>query len=114
MIWLFGSLAYAGMGLACARVLAGHFAWSMFNTDKVRYGRRGGDYSNPSWHYVLNRPNGEQWFGAWCAALALSVLWPCVLLLVRIKLPKVGAERAAEIKAREIQIAEAEERLGIR
>jgi hypothetical protein len=109
MILLIGSLIYAMVALAAARLIAGHFAWTMYLNDRSRY---------PALYRDRTRrvPNGEQWFGAWCGAVAIAVLWPFVLLpwFIGRRGYKVGAERQAEIEARERKVAEMERELGIR
>ena len=103
MIWLVGSLAYAVVALIAARMIAGHLAWRMFNVDRAK------GYSSR----CLESPTGDQWFGAWCLALCLAVVWP--LVVVAMLAPwRMGAEREAQIAARERRVGELERELGIR
>ena len=105
MIWLVGSLLYGACALVCWRMLTGHLAWLFLENAKVRY---------PSLHRDQTHPNGEQWFGAGCAALVAIVVWPLMLVLALTPFPIVGAERRAELANREARIKELERELNLR
>jgi hypothetical protein len=94
------SLAYALVALVALRPLAGHYAWFFHGNDI---------YANTP------EPNGEKWLGAYLLALLLVTAWPVVAVVVLVGRvgPKVGAERVADIEAREKRLREAEKELGL-
>lgn len=107
-------VAYGVVALLALRPLAGHFAWSWTLREARRkrrdypslYGRKETEGAEPS---------TDAWCGAYCCALALVALWPVVLCVYGAGRfgPRIGAEREAELKARERHIAELERELGI-
>lgn len=103
-IWPFGVIAYVLIGMVVGRMIAGHLAWMMFENDKIRY---------PSLRRDQTHPSGEQWFGAIAGAIVLCTIWPVLWFLCRVKAPKIGAERRAELREREERIRQAERELGL-
>jgi hypothetical protein len=93
--------AYGIVSVLMFRPLAGHFAWAWKNSyDK--------------------KPDGITWFVAGMAGMTVAFAWPIFLLLwagilvSNRTMPKVGAERKAEQKARERYIRDLERELEIR
>lgn len=109
MIWLVGSVLYGTCWLICARLLAGHFAWRMAAASTAY------DY-NTHRYEQLTAPNSDQWFGAAVGGLAFGLVWPLVLLTVKLPMSKlaIGAEAAAIRRRQAERIAELEREAGIR
>lgn len=103
------SAAYGLAGLVCARLLAGHLAWTYCRNSDGDY-----DYTQ---HCYLPRtaPSGEQWFGAWCLGLAAALIWPLIGLLVCFPSERwsVGEERRHVQRAQRERIDELEKELGL-
>lgn len=91
------SIPYSVCGLVCARMIAGHLAWKW------------------KWSSHL-APDTAQWFGAAICGLALGVIWPLVLVTVKLPMSRLAVgEEAAEIRRRQAKrIAELEREAGIR
>lgn len=103
MLWLIAPVAYVVGAAVTCRLLAGHFAWRMFHVgkDQGSWGTRG-----------LSSPSGEQWTGAWLGSTILCLLWP--LILVAVIVPwRIGAERDADLAAREQKVKAMEKELGL-
>jgi len=108
-VWIFG-IWYPLVALLLVRPLAGHFAWRFYLTER-------------NWRYCsmcmnkarLGSPNGEQWFGAFCLACLVSVLWPGALVWATqgAKGLKLGAERQAELDRLRKRNEQLERELGV-
>lgn len=116
MTWweiLGASLVYAGCGLVCARLVAGHLAWYWNETARVRHKARWPSIHNPG-EYI--QPNGEQWFGGVLVGVVSGVVWPAVFIGVRLNLGRfaIGAEAEAVRREQRERIDELEREAGIR
>lgn len=111
MIWLAGSVLYGTCWLICARLLAGHFAWHMGGRGTNEY-----NYDTHKYERIPTVPDGYAWFPAALAGLALGLVWPLVLLTVKLPMSKIAiGQEAAAIRRRQAErIAELEREAGIR
>lgn len=103
-----GSTVYGLAGVVCARLTAGHLAWHFANhTSHYCFGCR---ENRPA-----SRPDGEQWLGAWCLALAAAIVWPVIGLLICFPSERwsVGEERRQIQRRQAARIAELEKELGL-
>jgi len=99
-----GLIAYGVIALLAVRPLAGHFAYSFFESEKRLY---------PSLTAGRTQPEMAQWLGAVLTGAAIALVWPGAVLwlLAGARMPVVGAERHAKLKQKEKRIRELERQL---
>jgi|ERR1700729_1537681 len=111
LLWLIPTIVYALVALVTCRLLTGHFAWHWAVQKAERERLR--DLSYPNFPIAgTETPSGEQWFGAFCVALVIAVVWPAALVFTRVPV-KIGAEREAERRQMAARIRELEREAGL-
>lgn len=104
LIWAAAGTVYGLAALIAARLIAGHLAYLWWDSAGQKPWDR---------YHSTPRPSGGQWLCAAFVGMVVAVLWPAVLMLTVAPLPKVGAERAEDLRQREQRIKRAEKELGI-
>lgn len=101
-----GACVYGVVAMACWRMVAGHIAWRDIRV--AHWVSSIGD-SEYRWE-PATRPD---WLWGAPIGLLAALVWPVVALFA-LRWPwKVGNERQAELREREVRIREAERELGI-
>ena len=96
-------IAYGLIALAALRPLTGHFAYTFMRRHNEAHSYR-----------THKEPNGEQWFGSFCLALAIVCVWPAILAWNAIGGRwQIGAERQHVIQEQKKRLRELERELDL-
>lgn len=109
-------LIYVLISLAVVRPIAGSLAYSFKNNSisKRRAFAPSSLAGGPS--RSKGTPDIDHWIAGYVCALCICIFWPLLgyVMLTEKYLPKMGAEKQAELERREKAIREAERELGMR